>query len=217
MKSLFKLTDAELSVQLAEMQSEARRRTREATCAARTIIKGMEFAKRAIVVAAAGGHSMCFFGNPGTGKTLLRAFAFKLGVHESYELRPCPCGWLGSSYRACRCSTSRVQKHLSKVGITADIYIEVVQAPLQEMRSKVVTPFDYYAKQVEAVGPLPASVAKDARRRCLLTRRRSWALTTVRWNESERWQQLLPGWTGRQEVGASHACEAIGYRRPQGW
>ena len=34
MKSLFKLTDAELSVQLAEMQTEARRRTQEATSAA---------------------------------------------------------------------------------------------------------------------------------------------------------------------------------------
>jgi predicted ATPase with chaperone activity len=88
MKSLFKLTDAELSVQLADMQAEARQRTQEATSGAGTIIKGMEFAKRAVVVAAAGGHSICFFGNPGSGKTLLRAFAFTLGVHESYELPP---------------------------------------------------------------------------------------------------------------------------------
>jgi magnesium chelatase family protein len=34
-------------------------------------IKGCEFAKRALLIAAAGGHNICFYGPPGTGKTLL--------------------------------------------------------------------------------------------------------------------------------------------------
>jgi predicted ATPase with chaperone activity len=216
MKTLFKLTDAELSAQLAEMQNEARRRSQEATSAAGTIIKGMEFAKRATVVATAGAHSICFFGNPGSGKTLLRAFAFKLGVHESYELRPCPCGWLGNSYRPCQCSPSTVQKHLRKLKVTADIYIEVVQAPIQEMQSRMTTPFDYFVKQIKEAGPLPESVAKEAEELFAYAQRE----LGIDHGDMERVRAVaatIARLDRQREVGAPHACEAIGYRRPQGW
>ena len=45
-----------------------------------------EMAKRAVVVAAAGNHTLLLFGPPNCGKTMMRAAALELGLAQGEEI-----------------------------------------------------------------------------------------------------------------------------------
>ena len=107
--NLITLTDNKLAALHSQAANEIARRAKAAVNGhdAATIICGNEMAKRALLVAAAGNHSILFVGPPFCNKTMLRAVALELGLGNTFEARPCPCGYHGSPHRACDCSCTR--------------------------------------------------------------------------------------------------------------
>jgi predicted ATPase with chaperone activity len=210
--NLLTLTDTKLAVNQRQIANEIARRAKTATNGydAASIIYGNEMAKRAVVVAAAGNHSILFVGPPNCGKTMLRAVALELGLGTTFEVRPCPCGYRNDPCRACRCSYNQISRHLRKLPV-ADISIEVV-APaeremrssgtmLAEMRQQVGAKSDYQSLELGEDGRnlLKAAVAElaldaDVRNRILAVAR-----TIANLDRSER-------------IEARHVCEAINYR-----
>lgn len=102
MQNLLKLTDRELSLLRQAVMNECGRRTRMAVEGrdAGAVIYGNELAKRSMLVAAAGGHSLLLLGPSNCGKTMLRAAALALGLEEVLEARSCPAAILGRRTRA---------------------------------------------------------------------------------------------------------------------
>lgn len=157
---LFKLGDFELSDLAARAKAETERRTREATAEAGSEIIGGEMAKRALIVAAAGKHSILFVGAPGTGKTLYRAVAARLGLTDTFECRPCPCGNYGNVYRPCGCTASRIGK--MKFPVT-DITIEIHTPSQREREAKFkFTQYTEMKEQIDRLGTLPSEFDQHA-------------------------------------------------------
>ena len=88
--NLLTLNDNKLSTLHRQAAAEIARRAKAATNGhdAASIICGNEMAKRALLVAAAGNHSILFVGPPNCGKTMLRAVALELGLGNTFEARP---------------------------------------------------------------------------------------------------------------------------------
>ena len=72
---------------------------------------------------------------PNCGKTMLRAVALELGLGNTFEARPCPCGYHGSPIRACDCSCAKIERCRAAWPV-ADITIEVVQPPQREFNGR---------------------------------------------------------------------------------
>ena len=144
--NLLTLTDSKLAALHRQAINEIARRAKAATKGhdPASIIRGNEMAKRALVVAAAGNHSILFVGPPNCGKTMLRAVALELGgcgqpnarggLATTFEIWPCPCGYRNDPRRACECRSSQIERHIRKLPVV-DICIEVVCPPEREMRS----------------------------------------------------------------------------------
>jgi predicted ATPase with chaperone activity len=124
--NLIGMTDQKLSDLRRKVVNEIERRSTAATNGhdAAAIIHGNECAKRALVVAAAGGHSILFIGPPNCGKTMLRAAALELGLSETFEAWPCPCGWRSHRDSPCCCSAKQAERHIAKLPV-ADITVEM--------------------------------------------------------------------------------------------
>ena len=104
--NILTLTDSKLATLNRQIANEIIRRAKTATIGydSASIVYGNEMAKRALLVAVAGCHSILFIGPPNCGKTMLRAVALKLGLGSTFEVRPCPCGYRTDPRRACRVS-----------------------------------------------------------------------------------------------------------------
>jgi predicted ATPase with chaperone activity len=210
--NLIALTDARLASLHRQVLNEIERRSRIATDGhdALTIIYDNELAKRALVVAAAGGHSLLLVGPPNCGKTMLRAAALELGLAETFEEWPCPCGNRTLRDAPCGCTVRQVERHLRRLP-SADITVEMVRpleremrtsgTTLADMRKQIEAKADYQSLDLDTIGGnlLKAAVAElgiDAavRQRVLLVAR------------------TIANLDGREQIEPSHLCEAINYR-----
>jgi predicted ATPase with chaperone activity len=215
----FKLSNEDLHILLFRCNMEMRRRTLEQTAKhdPAVLIKGMEYQKRAIVVAATGSHSICFVGCQGTGKTMLRAMALRLGVYQTFELWPCPCGNLGEIRRACTCNVSELKKHRRKIK-DAEMYVEVVAATQREFQSPHTgTTLPDCEKQIK-IGreqQYPQTTNKDAAD--LLTHAAN--ELGLSFPEQETIKQVAASIARLDccnSIESRHLCEAIGYRKVRG-
>lgn len=146
---LLLMPEAELAQLCRDVTEESRRRATATTCDDFALIKGQEAAKRAILVAAAGGHSISLIGPSGVGKTMLRAAAVKLGVSISFESRCCPCGNYSVPRRSCGCSVEQIAATVSSLPV-ADIEIEVPPVPERVMaNTQAGTTTERLAEQIE--------------------------------------------------------------------
>jgi|WetSurMetagenome_2_1015567.scaffolds.fasta_scaffold138668_2 predicted ATPase with chaperone activity len=109
------MTDARLRALFCTATEEIRRRAVTQCADPFALIKGQEAAKRAVIVAAAGGHSLLFVGPQGSGKSLFSAAAARVGV-TAFELRPCPCGKFNDPRLPCPCTSYQIERYWQAKG-----------------------------------------------------------------------------------------------------
>ncbi len=210
--NIITLTDTRLAALHRQVANEMERRSRAATKGydAAAILHGNELAKRALVVAAAGGHSLLLVGPPNCGKTMMRAAALELGLVETFEAWPCPCGNRSLLDAPCDCTVRQVECHVRKLP-GADITVEMMRpleretktpgTSLADMKKQIEAKADYQGLDLDKIGGnlLRAAVRElgldpDVQRRIIAVAR------------------TIANLDGRKRIEPSHLCEAINYR-----
>lgn len=211
--NLFKLSDTHLADLSGRVKLEIHRRALASTAQAGSEIVDLEMAKRVVTVAAAGNHSVVFIGREGSGKTMLRALAARLGLTDTFEARPCPCGNHGDVHRRCRCTDYQLVNHQQRWP-RADIFCEVVAPSEREFRAKTPgTGVDDIRATIGRKGPIPN--AFDSPAESLLSyaiRELGLRLPTVSTIRSVA--QTIAALDQSSVVTSSHLNEAINYRMP---
>ena len=209
---LLTLTDANLASLHRQAANEIARRAKVAVNGhdAANIIYGNEMAKRALVVAAAGDHSILFVGPPNCGKTMLRAVALELGLGTTFEVQPCPCGYRNDPRRACSCRCNQIERHLRKLPV-ADISIEVVNPAEREMRSPGTTLAEM-RRQIEAKSDYESLDLGEDGRNLLRAAMAELALDADVRNRILAVARTIANLDRSERIESRHVCEAINYR-----
>ena len=210
--NLLRLTDSTLAALHRQVSNEIARRAKAATNGydAASIIHGNEMAKRAVVVAAAGNHPILFIGPPNCGKTMIRAVALELGLGNTFEARPCPCGYRNDPRRACECRSSQIERHLRELPL-ANINIEMVCPPEREMRSRGTSVAEM-RQQIEAKTDHDSPELDDDSHNLLKAAISECGLDTDTRNRILAVARTIANLDRSERIGARHLCEAINYR-----
>ena len=210
--SLHRLSDADLARTLDDARNEARRRTLAATHDAGGIIKGQEMGKRAATVAAAGNHPILYIGPPGQGKTMLRAFTAELGQPESYEARPCPCGFRNDPRQACTCTVAKIERHNAKLP-TVEIMAEVPRVAAREWTSTY--PGTTAAECKAVIGRMTHHESLelcDECRNLLKAAGSELGFSTAECDRVRRVARTIANLDQSETIRPMHLCEAINYQ-----
>lgn len=207
---------AELYIQVVEeMRDRATTQAKDPFA----VIGGHEAAKRAIVVAAAGKHSILFVGPTGCGKTMLGAAAARVGV-VSWGLRPCPCGFFTHPSIRCRCARSQInlwwlaRKH-SEASIGMDMLVDVPPVPQAVIDAKQSgADLASVQHQLSGVGPKPTwDDAADETARALIEQAiRERGLPPGVVSTTKRIAETIAALARESSILALHAIEALAYR-----
>lgn len=210
--NLISLTDTRLAAVHRQVGNEIERRARIATTGhdAAAIIYSNEMAKRAVVIAAAGNHSLLLFGPPSCGKSMMRAVALELGLAQTFEARPCPCGHRNSPHHDCSCTARQIERHVRKLP-QADITIEMVRPTEREMRTPGTTLADM-RRQVQAKTDHAALDLDETSRSLLSTAAREVGLDPDQQRRAIAVARTIANLDRQEQIGVSHLMEAINYR-----
>jgi predicted ATPase with chaperone activity len=212
--NLIVLTDAKLATLHRQVTGEIGRRTQAATNGhdAAAIIKGQEMGKRAVIVAAADKHSLHLFGPPNAGKTMLRAVALELGLAETFESRPCPCGYASDYRRACKCTARQIERRIAKFPPAA-ITIEVPSVPEREFssRSQGTTLADMQ-QQITDMAPHESLKLDEYSGNLLRAAVTEMGIDVAAREVVIRVARTIANLDGCENIQSQHVCEAINYR-----
>lgn len=207
---LFTLTAVDLSKLAVSIREETERRTRAETGEAGRDIIGNELAKRALTVAAAGKHSALFIGGPQMGKTMFRALAADLGLLDTFECLPCPCGARGDVYRPCECTPAKIKR--MKFPET-DITVEVCRVPEREWKQdkRHWTTAAEMRQQIKQMGAFPTNYDQPCEE-LLKYAVNEFGLTHARVERIRAVARTVAALDRSEVVTSSHMNEAINYR-----
>ena len=209
---LLKLSDVKLAELRQAVANEAKRRAAIAVNGldAGAVIFGNEIAKRAVTIAAAGGHSILFVGPGNSGKTMLRALCLQLGIEESYEARPCPCGNSSDPLTLCKCTAKQLQRTIAKFPV-ADITVEV-HRPRDRDRNYRGTSLNDMQAHIKQMSHFTDETPVDEAGTLLKAATRELGLDLVAVARILAVGRTIANLDRSERVRASHASEAINYR-----
>lgn len=210
--NLLKLSDVGLAELRQSITNETSRRSQAATKGhdSAAIIWGNEMAKRAISVAAAGKHSILFVGPTNSGKTMLRAVCLELGVEESFEARPCPCGNRGDRFAVCRCTAAQSKRTVAKFP-AADISVQVCRPSNQERNQEGTTLADLRRHAAQASHYTDQSLDENGSN-LLKASINELAIDPVTVERILGVARTIANLDGSEPIRPIHLCEAINYR-----
>jgi len=217
--NLTAMTDACLRSLFCAATAEVRRRAMSDVEDPFVVIKGQEAAKRAVIVAAAGGHSLLFVGPPGSGKSMFCAAAAKVGV-TAFELRSCPCGNFNDPRLPCRCTAHQIDRYWrakarADVLASVDMMMTLTLPPARELESRQLgTTLAQVQDQLERKGKRPSfdDTADETTRTLLRVATDDHGLSPALVAKAKSITESIAALMGEDQVRAEHVAEAFFYR-----
>lgn len=217
MPSYLKMTDAELAHELRTIENVLRNRISAAQPGGDSlgIIKGHEMAKRALLIAVAGNHSILFVGPRGVGKSMLRAAGLEFNFHKSFEALTCPCGFSHDPCNECHCTAAKIRRVREK-WLHAEVWVEVPRVPEREMQSKLNgTGKAHFQAQLERMAHFTDLTLDQHSSNLLKCAVSELGLTPEERDTVVRVARTIANLDDYKEIRVEHLSEAINYRPPR--
>ena len=216
--NLIAFSDSKLASLHRQAAAEIARRAKAAINGqdSASIIRGNEMAKRALLVAAAGNHPILFVGPPNCGKTMLRAVALELGLGNTFEARPCPCGYHGSPLRSCDCSSRKIER-CRAAWPEADITVEVIQPPQKELNGRPGTGVAELKSQISRMSAHADLTLDEHSANLLKCACVEYGIDPDARGHIIEIARTVANLDNAERIEARHICEAINYRAFRRW